>query len=286
MSLSSLQLDAFVAVSKARSFSLAAQKLHITQSALSQRILNLESELGSTLFVRESSGIRLTDLGQRLLRYCQAKDSLEAEFLGSLQGEEAGSLSGVIKVAGFSSVVRSVLVPCISAIVAEHPNLQVEFYTKELRELPALLESGEADFILLNKPYEKHGIENVELGIEEYVLVQPAAKKFRDDVFLDHDPEDTTTADFFKLQTRAPKQWRRSYFDEIYAIIDGVLAGSGRAVLPLHLVKGLKGLAIAKGSKPLRSPVYLCYYQQAYYTQLQKRVIEQIQTLAPKLLGK
>lgn len=48
--------------------------LNITQSALPQRILNLESDLGSTLFIRESSGILLTELGQRMLRYCQMKD--------------------------------------------------------------------------------------------------------------------------------------------------------------------------------------------------------------------
>ena len=65
MSLSSLQIDAFLAVCETKSFTAAAAKLHITQSALSQRIKNLEDELGSTLFVRESTGVRTTDLGER-----------------------------------------------------------------------------------------------------------------------------------------------------------------------------------------------------------------------------
>ena len=63
MSLSSLYLDAFVGVAKAESFSGAAKGLHITQSALSQRIKNLEDELGLTLFLRMTSGVRLTEQG-------------------------------------------------------------------------------------------------------------------------------------------------------------------------------------------------------------------------------
>lgn len=101
-----------------------------------------------------------------------------------------------------------------------------------MRHLPTLLETGEADFILLNKPYEKQGVENIELGLEEYVLIEPKNIKCRENVFLDHDSNDTTTNDFFNFQEKPPKKWKRSYFDEIYTIIDGVLAGAGRAVIP------------------------------------------------------
>jgi hypothetical protein len=160
----------------------------------------------------------------------------------------------------------------------------MELLTKEVRELPRLLETGEADFIFLNYAYEKQGIESIEIGYEENVLVQPAKGSFREDVFLDHDSEDSTTTDFFKLQVRAPKTWRRSYFDEIYAIIDGVLSGVGRAVIPLHLARKIGGLKICNGFKSLKSPVYFCYYRQSFYTNLQKRVITEVTARAPQLL--
>jgi hypothetical protein len=116
------------------------------------------------------------------------------------------------------------------------------------------------------------------------VLVQPALGLFREDVFLDHDSEDTTTNDFFKQQSQAPRIWQRSYFDEIYTIIDGVLNGVGRAVIPLHIARQIEGLKICKGFKSLKSPVYFCYYRQSFYTSLQKRVIAEVKARAPQLL--
>lgn len=284
MSLSSLQLDAFVSVAKAQSFSGGAKMLNITQSALSQRILNLESELGSTLFIREPAGIRLTELGQKMLRYCRVKDSLEEELLGQLHIQKNSSLSGLVRMGGISTVVRSVLIPSVSPIIDQNPDVQVEFLTKEVRQLPTLLETGEADFILLNKPYEKQGVENIDLGFEENVLVEPKNIKFREDVYLDHDANDTTTSDFFEIQKKSPKILKRSYFDEIYTIIDGVLAGAGRAVIPLHLAKQIEGVKIVKGLNPLKTPIFLCYYKQGYYTSLQKQVIYEITHRAPKFL--
>jgi len=153
-----------------------------------------------------------------------------------------------------------------------------------VRYLPALLETGEVDFILLNKPYEKQGVENVEIGLKENVLVEPKNIKFREDVFLDHDSDNTTTSDFFNIQEKSPKTWKRSYFDEIYAIIDGVLAGAGRAVIPIHLAKQTDGLKISKGFRSMKTPVFFCYYKQAFYTSLQKQVIQEIKSKAPKLL--
>lgn len=285
MSLPSLQLDAFLAVAHAQSFTQAAKALHITQSALSQRVLNLEQELGSTLFIRDTAGIRLTEWGQKLLRYCQMKESMETELLMEFGQQTPKTLGGLVKVGGFSTVVRSLLIPHLAPILKNHPDVQVEFLTRELRDLPLLLESGRADFILLNKPLEKQGIVNIELGHEEYVLVEPSGIEFRKEVYLDHDPEDTTTMDFFKAQVKAPVRWKRSYFDDIYSIIDGVLLGAGRAVVPRHLAKTTKGLRVVKGYRPLHSQVFLCYYQQNYYSSLQQKVTDQILKSIPKLLN-
>lgn len=81
MSLPSLYLDAFLAVAQTQGFSSAASILNITQSALSQRIKNLEEHLGLTLFIRTPNGANLTEQGERLLRYCQTRDSLESELV-------------------------------------------------------------------------------------------------------------------------------------------------------------------------------------------------------------
>ena len=88
--LSSLQLEAFMAVAQEQSFSKAAEVVHLSQSALSQRILNLEEELQTTLFIRQHTGTTLTSAGQNLLRFCRSKMILEKEFRQQLQQTEQG----------------------------------------------------------------------------------------------------------------------------------------------------------------------------------------------------
>jgi DNA-binding transcriptional LysR family regulator len=274
MSLSSLQLDAFAEVARTGSFSQAAVKLHITQSALSQRILNLEEELGSSLFIRESSGARLTDLGQKLLRYSESKTALESEFTDELKATEPGELAGRLRVGGYSTILRSVAIPTLRDLLAKNPRVQTELLTREMRELTKLLETGQADFIFIDHAIERAGISNLLLGHEENVLVQLKNGKSPRDTYLDHDEHDQTTEAFFKLQLKAPKERRRSYFDEMYTIIDGVLAGLGRTVMPEHIANKYPTLEIVKGLKPLRTPVYLCHYEQAFYTKLQTAVLD------------
>ncbi len=284
MSLSSLYLDAFLNVAKVRSFSGAAKVLSITQSALSQRVLNLEQELGATLFVREPSGIQLTDLGQKLLRYCQSKELLEDEFMSEFKTNSSKEIAGVVRLGGFSTLNKSILIPVLAEVIQENPKVQIEIINKELRDIPNLLFSGKADFIFLTTALEKQGIENHLLGYEENVLIQASSKKFREDVFLDHDPEDTTTFDFFRFQGKKLPAFKRSYLNEIYSLIEGVKLGMGRAVVPLHLVQNLKGVEIVSGYKPLKVPIYLTYYTQAFYTKLHRMCTERLQSEVPNYL--
>lgn len=285
MSLSSNHLDAFMGVAREKSFSTAAKRLHITQSALSQRILNLEQEVGSSLFIREPSGIRLTELGQKLLRYCQSKEMLEMEFLANLQSNPSTSLSGIVRVAGFSTITRSILIPVLSELVAEHPSLQLDIKSEELRDLPNLLSSGGTDFIFGIHPVEKQGVENHAMGFEENVLIQSTSRETPSDIYLDHDEDDLTTFDFFKAQGRKIPTFRRRYLGDIDSIVDAVRLGIGRAVAPLHLVKNVKGVKVVEGYKPLKTPVYLTYYSQVFYTQLQKAAIERFSKQIPKYLN-
>ncbi len=64
-------LDAFVAVAERRSFSTAAEQLHIAQPLLSRRIKNLERRLGEELFDRSQRHVEITELGQLLLPHAE-----------------------------------------------------------------------------------------------------------------------------------------------------------------------------------------------------------------------
>lgn len=272
MSLSSLNLDAFAEVARQKSFSGAAKRLNITQSALSQRVLNLESDLGSSLFIRESSGVRPTELGQKLLRYCHSKSLLEEEFLETLKSGQG--LSGIVRVAGFSTVNRSIIMPLFADFLDDNPDVTLELRTEELRDLPGLLFSGAVDLTLVTQPIDKQGIENVQVGFEENVLIQSTAKAARQDIYLDHDEHDSTTQDFFRLQSRKIPALKRCYLGDIYGIIEGVGLGMGRAVVPVHLIEDAKGIEVVRGYTAMKVPVYLSYYAQAFFTELQKATIK------------
>ncbi len=265
MSLSSLQLDAFLVVCRAQNFTRAASELGVTQSALSQRIKNLEDELGSTLFTRDPSGAKPTDVGQRLLRYCHAREGLEAEFVESLKSKSTGDLRGPLRIAGFSTITRSLILPALKPLLLKHDHIQLELLTAELSQLPELLTNGRADFVFVNEPIRRQGVLNTLVGYERNVLIQ--SRQSRPNVFLDHDEHDATTLDYFKSQGKSlPKGFRRMFVGDIDAILESVHMGLGRAVAPKHLLT--RGVEVVKGFSEVRVPVHLAYFEQPFYTQL------------------
>lgn len=285
MGLSSLQLDAFFAAARALNFSQAAEDLHITQSALSQRIQALEKDLDLTLFTRLPRGVQLTEAGERLLRYCQARFAMEAEVVEHLTGKQSSGLGGMLRIAGYSSVTRSVLLPALAPLLREHPNVQAHIQSAEIRELPELLLTGNVDFIVTDAPIHRADIETIELGREEYVLCESVKTAPPEHRYLDHDPSDTTTHRFFAAQARAIPDYERAFLDEIYAVIDGVAAGLGRAVVSRHLIARDKRIKAVARYRSMAVPVVLQHHKQPYYTGLQKAAIAALTDKCADLLG-
>jgi DNA-binding transcriptional LysR family regulator len=276
MTLASHELAAFRAVAQTLSFSLAAGRMHITQPALSQRIQNLERALGLTLFVRDRKGVRLTDAGVRLLRYCQVKDHMESELLVELKGTSDGTLGGHLRLAAYSSVLHSVIVPALSDFLRANPSIQFEFSSHEMRDLPGVLERGEADFAVLDREINRASLETVLLGHEEYVLIQPKDHPVRE-VYLDHDPEDRLTELYLSAQGQK-REFRRCYMDDVNGILMGVVHGLGQGVVPRHLVTRNLPVKVIRRGTPVEVPVILHYFRQPHYTRLQEAVIQTVKT--------
>ncbi len=285
MSLSSRELDAFFAVARTLNFSRAAKELHITQSALTQRVQGLEDSLGLTLFVRNPRGVAPTPAGERLLRYCQARSGLEAELVSDLTGDKEHGLGGSLRLAAYSTVLRSVVIPSLAPVLRANPRLQPYFLEVELRDLPDRLLHGAVDFIVIDRPLQRSDLETVKLGEEENVLVTSAQYDPPADLYLDHDTDDQTTVEFFAAQSRAAPAIRRGYYDDVYGIVEGVAMGLGRAVIPRHIAEAEKRLEIVKGFQPVKVPVHLQYFKQPFYTQLHDTVVESLTKRAGKALG-
>jgi len=293
MKLNTDRLNAFYQVALDKNFSTAAENLCITQSALSQRVLKLEQEVKAKLFIRATDGIALTDSGSLLFDYVRDLQQRESEVVNALTGKSKGA-SGIIRVAAFSSVLRSVVMPALSPLIRGAAGGHVEVFSRELRDLPYMLKSGEADFIIHDSPKLSGNLVAVQLGEENLVHVRSKlglneeAKKFLargQTCFLDHDVDDMTTYHFFSSQNQDDIEIQRSFYDDIYGILDGVRLGFGEAIVSQHLISNDREIEIVEHANPVTSPVILYYQKSRYLSSLQQEVISTLEQNAGRFLN-
>jgi len=290
MNLSSDQLAAFLEVHKQGSFSAGARSLGLTQSATSQKIARLEELLQSPLFIRLQAGLELTSAGVELLAFARAQLSHEESFLSRYNQYRQKSklaskeeLAGVFRLASFSSVNRSVLIPLLAPLLRQHPSAHIEFSSHEMKELLPLLERNAKDGVVVDFVPNRPGIEHILLGHEEYVVVEARQGAGPSDRYLDHGPEDNATDSYLRHQDYK-KPWQREFMGDVYSILEGVALGLGRAVMSRHLVEKDRRFKIIKFPKRYLRPVHFCFLRQHYYAPLQQKILSEIQREGRKFL--
>src|SRR5437870_1480805 len=118
-------LLAFLAVARERSFTRAAAKLGVSQSALSHTISGLEARLGLRLLTRTTRSVSPTEAGERLLRTVGHRfEEIEAELeaLSELREKPTGS----IRITAGDHAVHSVLWPKLAKLLPKYPDIRVE----------------------------------------------------------------------------------------------------------------------------------------------------------------
>src|SRR3954469_25499236 len=106
------QLTAFCTVVERKSFSQAAERLGVTQPAVSLQVRSLEQRLGQQLLDRSGRRVEPTEAGLRLYRGAQRLLALEEQLVDELAGAEEGELSGSLKIGastGPGGIVMAVL---------------------------------------------------------------------------------------------------------------------------------------------------------------------------------
>ncbi|HHU91351.1 MAG TPA: LysR family transcriptional regulator [Clostridiaceae bacterium] len=150
----------FCLVAKHQSFSKAAKALYATQPAISQTIMNLESELGTRLFTRTSKGVKLTTDGQLLYEYVSSAINL-IEVGEKKLAEARGLLSGEMKIGVGDTISRYYLLPFLEKFNQASPNIKLKIINRTTMELCNLLKSGEIDIALCNLPVKDPALEIV-----------------------------------------------------------------------------------------------------------------------------
>jgi len=120
-----LNLCAFVAVAKERSFSRAAARMGVSPSALSHTIRALETRLGVLLLVRTTRSVSTTEAGARLLAQVEPHlQEIEGELVATQESSERPS--GRIRITAIDYVVDKILLPRLAPLAADYPDIQID----------------------------------------------------------------------------------------------------------------------------------------------------------------
>jgi len=118
-------LQSFLVVARERSFTRAAAKLGVSQSALSHTMRELEERLGLRLLTRTTRSVAPTDAGERLLRTVGPRlEEIEAE-LSSLSGLR-GKPAGTVRITAGEHAAQTVLWPKLSKLLPQYPDIKLE----------------------------------------------------------------------------------------------------------------------------------------------------------------
>jgi DNA-binding transcriptional LysR family regulator len=160
------QLEAFYWAAKLGSFTIAAARLHVTQSSLSKRIAELEDDLATPLFDRSGQRAVITDAGDRLLDYAGQMLDIEDRIRSDLDNES--SLRGTCRL-GISELVASTWFPALVARVRQqYPHLVLEPQVDLTLGLERKLERGELDFAVIPGPSAIANLLHDKVGELEY----------------------------------------------------------------------------------------------------------------------
>ncbi len=286
MNLMSPQLQAFIAVVEKKTVHAAADVLCLTQTATTQRIRGLETQLKTTLFIRSRRGMELTREGEALLRYCQAVKILEGETVANIVG--SGVTTEVeIRIAGPSSIMRSRIIPALLDFPIKFPNVLLHFIFNDVENLQQQLKSGECDFAIMPITNVAQEMSSKALKSERYKLVCSAKWQGRSlkeilqqERIIDFNPSDQMTLNYlqhFNLLPAAQKS--RHFVNNIDSMADLVEAGIGYTTLTEELASthiNTKKMIVLNNNKAYEYHPILAWYPRAempsYFADLVKRI--------------
>lgn len=141
------RLRVLLAVARTGGVLAAADELHITPSAVSQQINKLEDETGHALVVRTPKGSVLTPAG---LAIAEAGEEIERALSVALSRIEGGAtVEGVVRVGGFTSFVRTVVIPRLREWRSHYPQLQIHIVEDDFPVLTRLLRQRQLDAVVV-----------------------------------------------------------------------------------------------------------------------------------------
>lgn len=266
-------------------FTRTAERLHMTQSGVSQHVRKLEDQLGVQLLVRQGKQFSLSGAGERL--YAEAQGILLALSNLELKVGEDPPFQGSVRVMSPGSVGLK-LYPHLLALQSRHPDLIIDYRFAPNPDVESAILDSAADFGFITSKSTLADVSCTPVAQESLLLVTPATVEEPDWGtlmslgFIDH-PDGSHHAGLllganypeFQHSNLFP---RKGFSNQIGLILEPVSLGLGFTVLPAHAVEAFEKPERIRAF-PLASPVsetlYLCLGRHREVKKSVKTVIDE-----------
>lgn len=264
------QLQAFYWAAKLGSFAIAADRLSISQSSLSKRIAELESNLGKVLFDRSARRATLTTEGE--LALSDARQMLDIETALRQKLDTAGLIKGTLRFGIGELSVATWFPKFMQRAALSHPDLRIEPLVSQARSMESQVERGTLDCAVIAGHTSRQTLASEKLcsvefawmvspqmGIKarmltpetlhQYPVIAPAAPSGQAQAFSDW------------LTTHSVRVERHINCNSVLAAVELCVAGVGITVLPRHHLEPLlkRKLLVVLKSTPVFPPLAYCF---------------------------
>ncbi len=164
------RLRVFRTVAEEASFRRAAERLNLSQPAVSQQIQALEEELGITLFDRSQGRVRLTDAGTVLLPYARKGARLAEEARAALENTR-GETAGTLRIGASMTITQYILPRVLGAFLHQHPRIAVSLLSGNTEQIAAALARKKIDLGLIEGPVSSRDVFRQRFFEDRIVLI-------------------------------------------------------------------------------------------------------------------
>ena len=135
------------AVAEEGSIRRAAERLHVSASAVNRQILKLEARIGTPLFERHAGGMRLTEAGELAVRHARGTLQDYARLLGEV-AKKQGVISGTVGIATLDSLTVNFLPDALARFTDDHPQVELRVISTDPMGALNMVLRGRADLAL------------------------------------------------------------------------------------------------------------------------------------------
>ncbi|MCF0106305.1 MAG: LysR family transcriptional regulator [Holdemanella sp.] len=164
------QLEYFISVAETLSFTKAAQRCYISQTAMTQQIKALESTVGVPLLIRDKHHVELTNAGKTFLKEARVIIDRCQKAL-KLARTSASGIEGKITIGFISGYGQSEFIDVVQAFHRLYPNIQISLVKGNMSILFEKMEKGECDVIFTISPYRQIYNEYEHVYLHTYPLL-------------------------------------------------------------------------------------------------------------------